>query len=431
MPENQAITDVQKQHEKITKQNARQIARALARYPLVKPVVLLLHPESAALGSALAQTLRSPLDFIGTWDIQLAQQSQFILASVTEDGTTHFAQQTLALLGIHMDEMQGKVTHASRRAAELVQRIRQGRPLADVKGRTGLLVAGANLSAESVAAAARLLRNRGVHSIILLAPQLSISTTEEMRKSVDHLFCLRIIPKIPKIPSAPPGILKHQEETLMSLLEQSHGDSREVDISDGVSHLPGVLRVPDGARGLIVFAQTESSEHSQAADQYCAKVFNDHGWATLRFKLLTPTEEQKISNLHDIPFLAARIILATRLMSSWISPLPIGYFGNETGAAAALWAGAQLGDEIRAIAVRSCPLDLSPHALSLVTAETLLLSPANDARVIEGYRDYLKSLRHGELVLIRGGATEQIATQAQLFFEQTLGSAKISERKAA
>ncbi|OFZ34179.1 MAG: hypothetical protein A2070_12965 [Bdellovibrionales bacterium GWC1_52_8] len=66
-----------------------------------------------------------------------------------------------------------------------------------------------------------------------------------------------------------------------------------------------------------------------------------------------------------------------------------------------------------------------------MTAETLLLSPANDARVIEGYRDYLKSLRHGELVLIRGGATEQIATQAQLFFEQTLGSAKISERKAA
>jgi len=424
------------------KKTARQIARALTRMSLIRPIVMILHPESAALAANLARKLKAPLDFLGTWDVFLAQDSSAILASVTEDGTTHLAHQTMSLLGISPTDLQFKIAHAAHRASEWVSRVRSGRPLEDFTQKTVLLVTGPNLSPESVGAAAQLFRKRGVHSLVVVAAQLPVQTAEAMRKYADTLLCLRTVPSM-RTAAFSERVTEEEESAVTRTLAKEQARAIEIDISDGVVHLPGYLHAPAGTRGLVIFVRVpQPSGAPDDTAQYCTKVLNEHGWATLDFAVLTKSEAESDINTRDVPFLASRLMLATRTMRQWLHPMPTAYFGIGMGASTALWAGTQLGDQIQSIAILADQLALSSEALALVTASTLLITPAKTPEVIEKNRTYLKSLRHGELVLIQGassnftepGVTEQIAVQARLWFEQilTIYPGKIEqERRAA
>jgi putative phosphoribosyl transferase len=61
----------------------------------------------------------------------------------------------------------------------------------------------------------------------------------------------------------------------------------------------------------------------------------------------------------------------------------VGYFGASTGAAAALLAAADLGDEIRAVVSRGGRPDLAEARLGEVTAPTLLVVGGDDWSVLD------------------------------------------------
>jgi putative phosphoribosyl transferase len=97
---------------------------------------------------------------------------------------------------------------------------------------------------------------------------------------------------------------------------------------------------------------------------------NEHGLATLLLDLLTLDEEHERANVFDVELLAGRLVTATRMMraDSELASLKAGYFGASTGAAAALWAAAELGDEIGAVASRGGRPDLAVSRLANVRA---------------------------------------------------------------
>jgi alpha-beta hydrolase superfamily lysophospholipase len=63
--------------------------------------------------------------------------------------------------------------------------------------------------------------------------------------------------------------------------------------------------------------------------------------------------------------------------------LPIAYFGASTGAAAALFAASELGDQITAVVSRGGRPDLAWERLADVRAPTLLIVGGVDAVVLE------------------------------------------------
>jgi hypothetical protein len=69
--------------------------------------------------------------------------------------------------------------------------------------------------------------------------------------------------------------------------------------------------------------------------------------ATLLFDLLTPAEAQDRRNVFDVPLLASRLSEAIERVRSRpeVGSLPLGLFGASTGAAAALWAAADMAGE--------------------------------------------------------------------------------------
>lgn len=115
----------------------------------------------------------------------------------------------------------------------------------------------------------------------------------------------------------------------------------------------------------------------------------------LLFDLLTEGEAEERANVFDIPLLAERLDAAT----NWVTmnlpdrPLPLGYFGSSTGAAAALTAAAKRQD-VSAIVSRGGRPDLTPEAaLGAVTAATLLIVGGDDPGVLAMNRAACRKLQ--------------------------------------
>ena len=193
--------------------------------------------------------------------------------------------------------------------------------------------------------------------------------------------------------------------------EASLSDSEEcpVRVSAGPVVLEGNLGVPDGARGVVLFAHGSGSGRHSPRNRYVARVLRKAGLATLLIDLLTEEEEEvDLRTRHlrfDIGLLAERLAGAT----DWLAQDPntqnlrIGYFGASTGAA--LVAAAERPEPIGAIVSRGGRPDLAGPALPHVAAPTLLIVGGNDFPVIGMNQEAMEQLRTEKRLEIVPGAT--------------------------
>ncbi|HLE93661.1 MAG TPA: alpha/beta family hydrolase [Sulfuricaulis sp.] len=193
----------------------------------------------------------------------------------------------------------------------------------------------------------------------------------------------------------------------------------------------GMLALPSGAKGIVLFAHGSGSGRLSPRNNYVAGVLREHGVATLLFDLLTEAEDRIYENRFDIDLLTRRLLLATQWAGQQAATreLAIGYFGASTGAAAALKAAANLEPKIRAVVSRGGRPDLALDELPRVQAPTLLIVGGNDTAVIDLNRNAYRELRaEKELKIIPGathlfeepGTLEQVATVAARWFERHL-----------
>ncbi len=171
--------------------------------------------------------------------------------------------------------------------------------------------------------------------------------------------------------------------------------------------LPGILSIPDEARGMIVFAHGSGSSRLSPRNTFVASALNSSGLATLLFDLLVPSEEADRRNVFDIPLLADRLLSAAKWLKHQpaVAEIPIGLFGASTGAAAALVAAAEIGNQISAVVSRGGRPDLAGPALERVIAPTLLIVGGHDFGVIEFNEQALAQLRGPKALRIIPGAT--------------------------
>ncbi|BDE07491.1 DeoR family transcriptional regulator [Vulcanimicrobium alpinum] len=171
------------------------------------------------------------------------------------------------------------------------------------------------------------------------------------------------------------------------------------------------LRVPLGARGLVIFAHGSGSSRLSPRKRLVADVLDRAALATLVLDLLTGREEnadRRTSQfLFDIELLAERLALATDAALHWreTATLPVTYFGASTGAAAAL-SRRRAGRARSPRSSRGAGVPISPATLSRVDAPTLLIVGGADTDVLEYNRAALQRLRNAEAELaVVAGAT--------------------------
>jgi dienelactone hydrolase len=162
--------------------------------------------------------------------------------------------------------------------------------------------------------------------------------------------------------------------------------------------IDGDLALPAEPRGVVAFAHGSGSSRHSPRNKQVARALNEVGLATLLVDLLTEDEERvdvRTGELRfDIGLLAGRLLAATAWLAEQpeIGSLPRGYFGASTGAAAALIAAAERGDDVRAVVSRGGRPDLAGDALPRVRAPTLLIVGALDPVVLDLNRRALEQL---------------------------------------
>jgi len=204
-----------------------------------------------------------------------------------------------------------------------------------------------------------------------------------------------------------------------------------VRITIGELSLDGILGLPSGPRGAVVFAHGSGSGRLSPRNNFVARHLQQDGLATLLLDLLTEAEADDRRNVFDIDLLADRLLLA----KGWLEAEPrtndlsIGYFGASTGAGAALQAAARDPSSIKAVVSRGGRPDLAEFYLPSVTAPTVLIVGGHDEPVIEmNQAAYDQLICEKKLVIIPGathlfeepGTLEQVAEQASRWFVRYL-----------
>ncbi|MDH4087332.1 MAG: alpha/beta hydrolase [Nitrospira sp.] len=178
-------------------------------------------------------------------------------------------------------------------------------------------------------------------------------------------------------------------------------------IRTGGIALEGVLGLPVGPCGVVVFAHGSGSGRLSPRNTFVARQLQRDGLATLLLDLLTEVEADDRRNVFDINLLANRLLLA----KDWLEAEPrtqhlkIGYFGASTGAGAALQAAAREPLHIKAVVSRGGRPDLAEPYLPSVTAPTLLIVGGHDEPVIEMNQDAYDFLTCEKKLVIVPGAT--------------------------
>lgn len=182
---------------------------------------------------------------------------------------------------------------------------------------------------------------------------------------------------------------------------------RDIEIRLASSVHAGVLGLPRGAAGLVIFAHGSGSSRLSPRNALIAQAVRGRRLATLLFDLLTEDEDRIYENRFDIELLAERLLATTvwAQHQSELRGLALGYFGASTGAAAALKAAAALGPEIRAIVSRGGRPDLARSDLARVRAPTLLIVGGEDDVVIGLNRLAYEELQVEKKLEIIPGAT--------------------------
>lgn len=145
--------------------------------------------------------------------------------------------------------------------------------------------------------------------------------------------------------------------------------NRSISIEANAVVLPGFVDIPDGARGLVLFAHGSGSSRFSPPNNYVAQALRDAHVGTLLFDLLAAEEERLDGQTRDLRFdillLTRRLVAATHWAQARpeLSQLALGYFGASTGAAAALCAAAHT-PAIRAVVSRGGRPDLAGSALA-------------------------------------------------------------------
>ncbi|RDI60435.1 hypothetical protein DFR76_11565 [Nocardia pseudobrasiliensis] len=159
----------------------------------------------------------------------------------------------------------------------------------------------------------------------------------------------------------------------------------EVHVIAGNIELAGHLTIPADPVGLVVFAHPSGSNRHSPRNRSLADALQQGRLGTLLFDLLTPEEEIHRTRVFDIGLLATRLVDVTE----WLTRQPhteglrIGYFGVDTGAAAALRAATDPRVEIAAVVSRSGRPDLTRDALARDHAPTLLIVGRNDPLILK------------------------------------------------
>ncbi|MFD6112189.1 phosphoribosyltransferase family protein [Streptomyces yangpuensis] len=421
------------------------LAAALRHLHEERPVVLGLPRGGVPVAFPVARALGAPLDVIVVRKLGVPHHRELGFGAIGEGGVRVISEDIVRSSRVTRGDLEAVERAEEAELARRARRFRGDRPRVALDGRTVIVVDDGIATGATAAAACQVVRAQGAARVVLAVPVAPPDAVARLREETDEVVCL----------SAPRAFLavgewyrdfsQTSDEEVVSLLAQAAAGRRparavgsvgaveaaravEVEVDAGGLALAGDLALPEGAGAVVVFAHGSGSSRRSPRNRTVAADLNRAGLGTLLFDLLTPAEEADRANVFDIEPLAGRLAAAT----AWLrrrAPLPVGYFGASTGAAAALWAASAADADIGAVVSRGGRPDLAGPRLASVRAPTLLVVGGRDTTVLELNRAAQRELLcETRLEVVPGathlfeepGALDEVAALARDWFTRHL-----------
>ena len=377
------------------KDAGRRLAALLAPLRDEQPVVLALPRGGVPVAAEVARALRAPLDVIVVRKLGLPFQAELGFGAIGEGGVRLLDSDLVRRVGLTERDITQVEALERRELTRRVRRYRDGRAPIAIEGRTVVIVDDGLATGATARTAVRIARARGARHIVLAVPVAPSETVKELQAEVDQVVSLVTPPHFVAVGLWYRDFGQTSDEEVAALLRQNASGAadpalgldldRAVTVPIDGSELEGLLQVPAGARGLVLFAHGSGSSRLSPRNLAVARTFHAWGLGTLLFDLLTSAEASDRRKVFDVELLASRLLAA----SDWIrrqgqvGRLPRGYFGASTGAAAALWAAGSPDNTVRAVVSRGGRPDLADARLPLVRCPTLLIVGGADRDVLE------------------------------------------------
>ena len=322
------------------------------------------------------------------------------MGAIASGGVVVMNDEVVKAMNVQADDILDAIASERRELARREEAYRDGRPPADVRGKTVILIDDGLATGSTMRAAVTALRRQGPARIVVAVPIGAASTCAEFQSDRRRLH-LRLHPRaLPRRRALVRGLLPDRGRRGRraarprtgglgdgALPERGRGrararpsatvsppggppmndprtpalDEQEVAIPAGRRTLRGTLSRPRGASAVVVFAHGSGSGRFSPRNQYVARVLQEAGLATLLLDLLEEDEANDRSKVFDIELLADRLQAA----ADWLAGRPetaglrLGYFGASTGAGAALLAAGRDPDSVGAVVSRGGRPDLA------------------------------------------------------------------------
>jgi putative phosphoribosyl transferase len=375
----------------------RQLGMRLAYLRGQDAVILGVPRGGVPVAFEVAVALDVPLDVIVVRKLGVPSQPELAMGAIGEDGAYALDRRVLSVIRVKHEELRSVERRERAVLEDRVARFRAGRGRMDLNGRIAVIVDDGIATGSTARVACGIARKLGAARVILAVPVASADILAALTEP-DEVVALATPRRLTAVgyhysDFSPTGddevvwLLDAAAERLQSASSTAGAPGLDEDVrihSDGL-WLQGHLHLPGSAAGVVVFAHGSGSGRNSPRNRFVASILHRAGLGTLLLDLLSPGEELNRANVFNIELLARRLTAAT----GWLGSRPdtdacsVGYFGASTGAGAALWAAAELGEKIGAVVSRGGRPDLAGARLALVRAPTLLIVGSADHQVLE------------------------------------------------
>jgi putative phosphoribosyl transferase len=418
----------------------RRLARRVQDLGLDDPVVVALPRGGVPVAAEVAKALDAPLDILVVRKLGHPLQPELALGAIAEDGATFVDQEMVSALRVSREALERVLQRERAELRRRVNRYRGAGYRTELAGRDVVVVDDGLATGSTAAVALEAVRNQHARRVVLAVPVGSPDAVTELGRRAT-VVCLETPAAFGSVGVHYDDFLPVTDDEVVGYLAAQEPRAPEarpdgtaevvVEVAGGV-HLPGLLEVPPGSDGIVVFAHGSGSSRLSPRNQQVARVIRRAGFGTLLFDLLTVEEAEDRHNVFDIDLLAGRMVDATGWLLDEREPERVGYLGASTGAAAALVAAAALGSQVHAVVSRGGRVDLAGKRLASVTSPTLLVVGGLDTEVLRLNRwasSRLLRCQH-EMVVVPGathlfeepGTLERAASVSASWFARHLGS---------
>ena len=170
-----------------------QLAEKIKDFAGQRDVLVLALPRGGVVtGVEVANRLRAPLDVLIVRKIGHPWQPELAIGAISETGSIVYNEDVVASIGVTKDYLRGEAARQREEIARRLQLYRGGQKLADLQGKTIILVDDGVATGATMKTAAETLKRERVGKLIVAVPVAPPSTAAELQRMVDVFVCLDI-----------------------------------------------------------------------------------------------------------------------------------------------------------------------------------------------------------------------------------------------